>query len=315
MKAVVIDHAGGPDVLSIQERALPKAKAGWSVIHIKAFGLNHAESITRPGGSPSVQFPRVIGIEAVGEIYESSTPELTVGEKVMTLMGELGRQFDGSYEEYALVPNTQIYQLPIEADWAQLATIPESGYTAMGSIKIAKVQSGQTVLVRGATSNVGVAAVQLLKAMNTTVYASTRSEKSFDYLTAQGADEPILDQDGELQTAATFDAIIDFVGDQTLNDSLSHLKQGDGYMVVTGELADTWETDTFSAFNIPWGSYLTNFQSTDINQNWLDEMFSLINQAHLRFPVGQTFELADIVAAHHLLDAGHVQGKLIVTTP
>lgn len=312
MQAIVVKEAGGPSKLTYEERPLPVVKAGWSLIKFKAFGLNHAESITRAGGSPTVKFPRVIGIEAVGVIADSTSEALPVGMKVMTLMGEMGRQFDGSYAEYGLIPNEQIYPLDIDLPWTQLATIPESGYTAYGSIKLSKIKAGQHVLLRGGTSSVGLAALKILKALHVQVAASTRSLEKIAFLKAEGADEAILDQDGVLQTTEYYDAIIDFVGSKSLVDSLGHLKSLGGYITVTGELADEWSMKDFSAFMIPTGSYLTNFQSTLVNRIWLAELVKLIADNDLQFPIGAVFAFTEIVAAHELLDSGQANGKIIV---
>lgn len=84
-------------------------------VKIKGFCINHSEIFTREGKSPSVQFPRILGIECVGEVVQSSTPALAVGQKVVFYYGrEMGRAFDGSYTEYVLLPNEQIY--PIHTD-------------------------------------------------------------------------------------------------------------------------------------------------------------------------------------------------------
>lgn len=84
-------------------------------LKIKGFVINHSEIFTREGKSPSVQFPRILGIECVGEVVQSSTPSLAVGQKVVFYYGrEMGRAFDGSYAEYVLLSNEQIY--PIHTD-------------------------------------------------------------------------------------------------------------------------------------------------------------------------------------------------------
>ena len=110
MKAVVIYDAGGADKLIYTEVPTPKIKDGWSLVKVQGFGINHSEIFTRKGLSPSVKFPRILGIECVGIIYESSDERnLPVGTKIISIMGEMGRAFDGSYAEYVLLPNTQIY--------------------------------------------------------------------------------------------------------------------------------------------------------------------------------------------------------------
>ena len=87
MKAVVIHEAGGPERLVIEERPVPQAKPGWVLIQVKAFGLNRSELFTRQGHSPNVQFPRILGIEAVGVVVDAPGSNLEAGETVATAMG------------------------------------------------------------------------------------------------------------------------------------------------------------------------------------------------------------------------------------
>ena len=107
MKAVKIYQVGGAEQLIYQDVPTPDIKESWSLVKIKGFGINHSEIFTREGKSPSVQFPRILGIECVGEVTQSSTPALAVGQKVVSIMGEMGRAFDGSYAEYVLLPMPQ----------------------------------------------------------------------------------------------------------------------------------------------------------------------------------------------------------------
>ena len=152
----------GPEALIPEEVPVPQVRPGRSLIRIRAFGLNHSEIFTRQGLSPSVTFPRILGIGCTGEIAETTDPErLPRGQKVVSLMGEMGRAFDGSYAEYALVPNGQIYPAASDLPWEKPAAIPETGYTAYGSIQNLKVEDADHVLVRGATSSVGIAAARL----------------------------------------------------------------------------------------------------------------------------------------------------------
>lgn len=96
MKAIVVTHAGGPEVLEYKEVPTPKVKPGWTLVKVKGFGINHSEIFTRQGYSPSVHFPRILGIEAVGEVAETSAPDqFKVGQRVISIMGEMGRAFDG----------------------------------------------------------------------------------------------------------------------------------------------------------------------------------------------------------------------------
>src|SRR5271165_3514991 len=108
MKAAVIRRAGGPEVLKIESVPVPVPKPGEVLIRVKAFGLNRSELFTRQGHSPSVRFPRILGIEAVGVVEEAPSGEFDRGVVVATAMGGLGRLFDGGYAEFTCVPASQV---------------------------------------------------------------------------------------------------------------------------------------------------------------------------------------------------------------
>jgi NADPH:quinone reductase-like Zn-dependent oxidoreductase len=134
MKAAVIREAGGPEVLKIENRAIPTPQSGEVLIRVKAFGLNRSELFTRQGHSPGVQFPRVLGIEAVGLVEEAPGNEFQKGDIVATAMGGMGRQFDGGYAEYTCVPVTQVQVIKTGLPWETLGAIPEMLQTAWGSL-------------------------------------------------------------------------------------------------------------------------------------------------------------------------------------
>ena len=95
MKAIIIYEAGGPEKLIYTDVPTPETKPGWSLVRVIGRGVNHSEIFTREGQSPSVSFPRILGIECVGVIAESTDPvSLPVGCKVISVMGEMGRAFD-----------------------------------------------------------------------------------------------------------------------------------------------------------------------------------------------------------------------------
>jgi len=88
MKAVVIYEAGGPEQLKVETKEIPKVKEGWTLVKIKGFGINRSEIFTREGHSPSVKFPRILGIECVGEIEETTSSNLKKGQKIVFIHGK-----------------------------------------------------------------------------------------------------------------------------------------------------------------------------------------------------------------------------------
>ena len=314
MKAVKIYQAGGPEQLIYQDVPTPNVKDGWSLVKIKGFGINHSEIFTREGKSPSVQFPRILGIECVGEVAQSSTPALAVGQKVVSIMGEMGRAFDGSYAEYVLLPNEQIYPVHTDLDWTTLAAIPETYYTAFGSLQQLRIAPQDRVLVRGAGSGVGVAFAQLLKAQfpHIVLHGSTRNPVKATRLQAVGFDEVITEADGKIQTDQRYDKILELVGPATLRDSFSHINEH-GIVCNTGQLGNIWYVNDFDPIiELKNNSYLTAFYSGNVSQAKLDAMFDYIRQFNVKILIERVFTLEQVPEAHRFLQSADGFGKVVV---
>ena len=314
MKAVKIYQAGGPEQLIYQDVPTPDIKESWSLVKIKGFGINHSEIFTREGKSPSVQFPRILGIECVGEVAQSSTPALAVGQKVISIMGEMGRAFDGSYAEYVLLPNEQIYPVHTDLDWTTLAAIPETYYTAFGSLQQLRIAPQDRVLVRGAGSGVGVAFAQLLKARfpHIVLHGSTRNPAKATSLQAVGFDEVITEADGKIQTDQSYDKILELVGPATLRDSFSHINEH-GVVCNTGQLGNIWYVNNFDPIiELKNNSYLTAFYSGNVSQAKLDAMFDYIRQFNVKILIERVFALEQVPEAHRFLQSTDGFGKVVV---
>lgn len=314
MKAVVIYRPGGPDELILEERPVPQIKKGWSRVKIKGFGVNHSEIFTRKGLSPGVGFPRVLGIECVGVIDATTDPvRLPEGQKVISIMGEMGRAFDGSYEEYALIPNEQIYPVATGLSWENLAAVPETYYTAYGSMLNLRIGSSDEVLVRGAASGVGVAFARLLRAQygNLRLTGTSRSLNKSGYLKNVGYDEVIQDRDGRLQTPRSYDRILELIGPATLHDSFSHTKPG-GIVCSTGELGGVWNIDLEPIQELPANGYLTSFYSGNVSEEKVNEMLAFIEERHVNAAPERVFPLENVADAHRYLEGGHSFGKAVV---
>ncbi len=317
MKAIVISQPGGVEQLKLTEVPTPKVKSGWSLVQIKGFGINRSEIFTRLGYSP-VKFPRILGIEGVG-VIAASTDEtrLPEGQTVISLMHGMGREFDGSYAEYALLPNASLYPVKTSLSWAELAAVPETYFTAYGSLLNTKISQAKSLLIRGGTSGVGVAALKLAKAMvpGIRVTGTTRHQQKFDRMSEVGYDEPILDDHRKIQTRDKFDAILELVGPATLVDSLAHLNRN-GYACFTGELGGMddarWTLADFDPFSIPAGAYLTPFSSGAANEADMNNLIKLIEDHHIDVKPAKVFDLAHTAAAQAALDQADSFGKVVV---
>lgn len=313
MKAIVVKHAGGPEVLETEERPIPKATIDKSVMKIRAFTVHRYEVLTRAGGSPSVHFPRVIGVEAVGEIYEpAKNSKHQKGQKVITMMGGFGRAFDGSYEEYALVPDKHLYAVDYDGSWENLATIPESFYTAYIGLNALKLKKGDKLLVRGGTTAVGVAAMKMGKALGYQVASTSRQKARLTELKELGANETILDKNGKLDSKEKFNGALEILGVSTLKDSLHHVAQG-GTVSLIGMIDKNWIIKNFDPFAMLGSKYLTVSDSTFVDQAKVNAMFALINKNRIKVPISKVFTLDQIQEAHrYVMKTERPMGEVVV---
>lgn len=315
MQAVVVRQPGAPGVLELMEVPRPRVKPGWSLVKVKGFGINRSEIFTRRGDSPSVSFPRILGIECVGEIYETTEPQrLPAGQRVISLMGEMGRAFDGSYAEFVLLPNEQIYPVQTNRSWVELATMTETYYTAFGSMKNMALKPTDRVLVRVATSGVGVAFAKLVRARFPRIHlaGSTRDMGKAKVLRQVGCSDIIQDLGGKLQTEEKFDKVLELVGPKTIRDTIRCSAEG-AIICLTGLLGDQWYLDKFDPIEeLPTNGYLTSFYSGNVDQKRLDDLLAFVEQYHVDLTPSRVFRLNEVRQAHELLESGRNIGKLIV---
>ncbi len=194
MKAAVTTKAGEPSVIEIQEVPIPEVKSGWVLIKVRSFGLNRSELFTRQGKSPNVKFPRIQGIECVGIVEEDPSGTFKKGQQVAAIMGGMGRFFDGGYSEYSLVPFEIVFPFESSLPWTTLGAIPEMFQTVSGSLNQAlELSEGETLLIRGGTSSIGMLACQLAKTLGATVISTTRNPSKEQSLKENGSDHVLMD--------------------------------------------------------------------------------------------------------------------------
>jgi NADPH:quinone reductase len=264
MRAIVIKQYGGPEVLAIEDRPDPKPKPGHVLIAVKAFGLNHAEVYFRRGVWGDVA--EISGIECAGVMKADPDGRFQPGQKVVALVGGLGRSLDGSYAELVAAPATNVVAIETELPWEELAAIPESYATAWTSlIGIIGLAKDQTVLIRGATSALGQAAVNIAAHVGGRVIATTRNASRIAMLEALGAKEVLLESP-ELSKRVReghprgIDAVLDIVGNTTVLDSLAMLRRG-GHGCLVGFLGGGGPLALEPVFQMPSGIHLGVFAS------------------------------------------------------
>ncbi|NID09622.1 zinc-binding alcohol dehydrogenase family protein [Fibrivirga algicola] len=322
MKAAVLYRPGSADELILDERPIPAPADGQVLVRVRAFGLNRSELMTRKGLSPDVRFPRVLGIECVGEVENDPSGQYAKGQRVMAMMGGMGRDFDGSYAEYTVVPKAITYPFNSTLPWEILGAIPEMFQTVYGSLHLALgIKSGETLLIRGGTSSVGMLATQLAKNAGLTVIATTRNPQKEKALLDNGASHVLID-DGHLadKVRALFpegvDKTLELVGTSTLGDSLHCIKPG-GTGCMTGMLAESWSIADFAPMEfIPATVRLTIFDSGQIRSSVpvCQEFIREVETGQVKLAVSQVFRLDQIVDAHRFMKQNQGTGKIVVLT-
>jgi len=320
MKAAVMYAPGGPEVLKLEERPIPEPQPGQVLIRIKAFGLNRSELFTRQGLSPDVHFPRILGIEGVGIVEEAPGGEFQKGQAVATVMGGMGRQFDGSYAEYTCVPTRQVQAIRSELPWETIGAVPEMLQTAWGSLfKALALKEGDHLLVRGGTTSVGLAAAAIAKKFGAHVASTTRNRDREDLLRRSGADRVFIDS-GSIAAEvrknypAGIEKVLELVGTTSLKDSLLCARQG-GIVCMTGMVGNKWTFEEFAPMEvIPTAVCLTTYDGgiEDFMQMPFDNLLQQIASGELPVHVGRVFHLDEIVEAHRVMEENKAGGKIVV---
>jgi NADPH2:quinone reductase len=322
MRAIVITRPGGLDALEIKNVAMPAREPGWVRIKVKAFGVNESEVSTRKGESDAeVTYPRVPGIEGVGLVDEADEGSgLRPGQQVATMMGGMGRSYDGAYAQYVTVPAAQVIPFETDLSWDIIGALPEMFQTAYGSLTAGlDLQEGQTLLIRGGTSAVGLSAAAIAKDLGATVLSTTRNPDRAQDLRAMGVDRILIDNVTIADQVREFvpngvDAALELVGCSALADTLRSVRRH-GTVCFTGALAGQWTLPDFNPFMIPGGVRLTSYAGTaeDLPTDAFARQLHAIAEGRLQVPVAKVYHgLEEVRDAQADVESGTTPGKHVV---
>ncbi|KAJ4304486.1 hypothetical protein N0V90_000012 [Kalmusia sp. IMI 367209] len=325
MQAIVISSFGGPEVLVNRTVAKPTPISGEALIKVKAFGLNHAEMHMRKGEWD--EWNPITGLECVGIVEDCPGGEIPVGAKVAGIMGGMGRNRPGGYGEFVTTPVTNVIPLDTNLPWEQLAALPEVYCTAWSCLfTVLDLKRGETILIRGATSTLGQAALNLAVSAGAQVTATTRREERFERLKNMGAAEVISEQlqldvqvKLELGDQYRFDKVLNLVGNSVLLESIRLTRAG-GRMLQAGWLGGLAPVQNFNPMvQMESGVLFSLFHSKVLGtldfplaNIGLQDIVRKIESGEWDAAPAYVFGVDEIRDAHRRLDAQDAGGKIVV---
>jgi NADPH:quinone reductase-like Zn-dependent oxidoreductase len=338
MKAVRIHQFGGPEVLTYEEISDPQPGKDQVLVRVHACALNHLDVFVRKG-LPQVKLPHILGSDIAGEVIE--TGEYITGFKpgqrvllapmhfcgrcskcVAGLQNEcreftaLGNAVDGGNCELIAVPAANVIPIPDALDFNQAASVPLVFLTAWHMlVGRAKVRPGQTVLVLGASSGVGIAAIQIARMFHCRVITTAGDETKLEKGRALGADfgidhyqQKISEEVRKITNKEGVDIVVEHVGVATWNESVRSLKPG-GTLVTCGA---TTGFDAGIDLRFLFSRQLNLLGSYMGTMGELHEVLSHVFAGRLKPVVDRVFPLKDLRAAHEYLENSQMFGKIIV---
>lgn len=321
MRAIILEKFGGLDSLVYTDIPKPLPKDGEVVIAVKGFGINHAELHMRRG--EWAEAAEVSGIECVGIVDSCPAGEFPVGAKVAALMGGLGRSINGSYAEYTRVRAANVALIESELPWSQLAALPETYAVAWTCLfRNLNLKSGQTLVLRGATSSFGQAALKMAVAAGARVIATARSSHRIPMLQALGASRVEVerrDLAAHIAESKQIDAVLDLVGNSTILDSLDMLRRG-GTACLAGWLGGLDPIGDFNpllrmASGVNWnffGSFVFGTPGFPLSDVPLQDIARQVADGDLDAKPSRIFSFDQIREAHRVMEAGEADGKMVI---
>jgi len=321
MKAITLSNPGKPSTYIYKDVPKPEPLQGHVIIEIKAFGINHAELYMRHGDWPETA--EISGIECVGIVDSCPDGTFKVGAKVAAVMGGMGRSIPGSYGEYTRVPISNITSIESDLSWEELAAIPESYSTAWTCLfQNLELQKGQTLLVRGGTSALGQAAINLAVNAGANVIATTRSAERAEMLLKMGVQRIELESvrlSTLLAEGTIVDSVLNLVGNSVMLDSLAIVRRG-GRVCLAGFLGGLEPMVDFNPLlQMPsgvhfsfFGSFVYGTPAFPLSDVPLQKIANDLAACRYVAKPSRVFAFEDIEEAHKVMEESRAGGKMVV---
>jgi len=322
MKAISRKGFGGPDVMEVVDVPEPAVRPGCILIRVRAFGLNRAELYMRRGLWGEVA--DISGIECVGTVAADATGVLREGQTVMALMGGMGRTINGSYAEYVVVPASNVVAVETTLDWEILAALPEAYAVAWTCLhRNLELKAGQRLVIRGGTSSLGQAAIDIGSQLGADVIATTRRSGSEALLRSLGAAHVVTAQEDLLAApdwpGGKADAVLDLIGNSTVLDSLRATRRG-GRVCLAGFLGGLAPLAEFNPLGQMasgvqmsfFGSFIFGTPEFPLSDVPMQQIVDFAAGGLYRGRPTRIFGLTEVPMAHELMERNEARGKVVV---
>jgi D-arabinose 1-dehydrogenase-like Zn-dependent alcohol dehydrogenase len=339
MRAMVLGKLGGPEELVYREASDPVAGAGEVLVRVKAEGVCGRDLIDRRGGFRGLKLPVILGHEFAGEVVAvgAGVTSLSLGDRVANLLrlfcgecpscrrGEtpvcekawesFGQTRDGGYAELVTSPASALVKVPSEISFVEAAPVACTFGVALRALRTAgQVTLGDRVLITGASGGVGMAAIQVAKALGALVIAATSSASKRQALLDGGADDVVVDAEGNLHTQvralapAGVDVALELTGSPTFTSSMRSLRNGGKLVLVGNILADSIKLN-------PGAVILFGYQilgSAGCTRTDLEDAFAMLSRKKAKMVIGAELPLGRATEAHEMLANRKAVGRVVL---
>lgn len=323
MRVIDVPQPGGPDALVIAQRPIPTPQPTEVLIKIAAAGVNRADVLQRKGGYPSPPgAPTYPGLEASGVVSAigSSVRDFKVGDRVCALLQ------GGGYAEYCTADEGQVLPVPGSLGMIEAASLPEAYFTVWSNVfGFGRLQPGETLLVHGGSSGIGVTAIQLAKTLGHTVFTTAGSDEKCRFCEQLGAKrainyktEDFVGVIGEETGKRGVDVVLDMVGGSYLSKNIACLAVAGRLVIIATQGGMKGEADLLRIMQrrlVITGSTLRPRDvafKRSVKKQLLEVVWPLLARGDLKPVVDRTFPLEDASEAHAYMESSAHRGKIVL---